>query len=123
MPPRADPFYIALGQRVRSYRDQRNLTQEQLGDRLTPQMTRAAIANIEAGKQRVLATPWFNWQEKLGVTVEDLVAPKSIRACDTRSDQVVNELRNKLRLPSRQVQQLTRQLGVLGALERKRSVR
>ena len=123
MPPRADPFYIALGQRVRKYRDQRKLTQEQLGDRLTPQMTRAAIANIEAGKQRVLAHTLVQLAENLGVTVEDLVAAKPTASATPISDQVVGELRDKLRLPSRQVQQLTRQLGLIGALERKRSVR
>ena len=123
MPPRVDPFYIALGQRVRKYRDQRKLTQEQLGDRLTPQMTRAGIANIEAGKQRVLAHTLVQLAVKLGVTVEDLVSAKPTASATPISEQVVSELRDKLRLPSRQVQQLTRQLGLIGALERKRSVR
>lgn len=50
-----DPFYRELGQRVRGFRAKRGLTQDNLGKMLTPQVTRAAIANVENGKQRVLA--------------------------------------------------------------------
>ena len=48
-------FYEALGHQLRNRRRELRLTQEQLGSRLRPPVTRASIANIEAGKQGVLA--------------------------------------------------------------------
>jgi transcriptional regulator with XRE-family HTH domain len=49
-----EPFYEDLGRRVQTYRNRIRLSQESLGSALEPRVTRASIANIEAGKQRVL---------------------------------------------------------------------
>ncbi|MGB7202173.1 MAG: helix-turn-helix transcriptional regulator [Pyrinomonadaceae bacterium] len=48
-------FYAILGNLIQEERNKLNLSQSILGSRLEPKMTRASIANIEAGKQRVLA--------------------------------------------------------------------
>lgn len=48
-------FYAVLGNTVQTERLKLNMSQADLGERLRPKMTRASVANIEAGKQRVLA--------------------------------------------------------------------
>src|SRR6266850_4220472 len=53
--PADDLFYRELGRRIRALRTEHGLTQAGLGLRLEPPVTRAAIANVENGKQRVLA--------------------------------------------------------------------
>ncbi len=50
---RREPFYGHFGARVRQQRQYAGLTQEQLGAALSPPQTRASVANIEAGLQRV----------------------------------------------------------------------
>ena len=48
-----DIFYIILGVRIESIRIERAITQEGLGQMVG--LTRSSIANIEAGRQRILA--------------------------------------------------------------------
>jgi transcriptional regulator with XRE-family HTH domain len=50
-----EPFYVEVGRRIQKLRNTRQLSQEALGLKLDPAVTRASIANIEAGKQRILA--------------------------------------------------------------------
>lgn len=45
-------LYRLFGDRVRELRENRNVTQEELGRRV--QLSRASITNIEKGRQRVL---------------------------------------------------------------------
>ena len=47
-------FYRQLGARVRERRQQRGLTQSDVAARVVPPVTRASIANLELGQQRVL---------------------------------------------------------------------
>jgi transcriptional regulator with XRE-family HTH domain len=68
-----EPFYAELGRRINSARTSLSLTQGALGSRLKPPLTRAAIANIETGKQRVLAHTLADLAIKLGVGLQDLV--------------------------------------------------
>lgn len=49
-----EPYYQRLGRRIRQAREDAGLTQAGLAELLDPPLTRAAIANIESGKQRVL---------------------------------------------------------------------
>jgi transcriptional regulator with XRE-family HTH domain len=48
-------FYRELGARVRGQRTRRGLTQQALGERLSPKKTRAGVCNIEKGSHRVAA--------------------------------------------------------------------
>lgn len=48
--------FAFVGQRVRELRRERNLTQEQLGTRVRPRMSRQAIGAIEAGGNTDLKT-------------------------------------------------------------------
>lgn len=47
-------FYRQLGARIRQCRLQRGLTQHDVAGRVVPPVTRASIANLELGQQRVL---------------------------------------------------------------------
>jgi transcriptional regulator with XRE-family HTH domain len=67
-----EPFYKELGRRVRDQRSKRGLTQDDLANRISPSVTRAAIANIEGGKQRVLCHTLWQLAQALGVTPLDL---------------------------------------------------
>ena len=69
-------FYAALGRRIQAQRRGR-LTQEQLAARLDPPLTRAAIANIEAGKQGVLVYTLVQIATHLGVLAADLLPSDS----------------------------------------------
>src|SRR6266542_4101181 len=73
-----DEFYRALGIAVRRRRKELGLTQEELGERLVPPMTRASIANIEGGKQRVLAHTLVELAAVLKSGVNDLVTTNAM---------------------------------------------
>jgi transcriptional regulator with XRE-family HTH domain len=68
-----EPFYEELGKRLQGFRKLANLTQADLGGRLHPPLTRASMANIENGKQRVLAHTAVELAEVLDVGVEQLL--------------------------------------------------
>jgi len=53
VPRDIEPVYERLGALVRNHRSRLDMSQEQLGRSLEPTMTRASVANIEAGRQRV----------------------------------------------------------------------
>lgn len=82
-----EPAYAAFGRRVAQLRSRAGLTQGELGERLAPPVTRASIANLEQGKQRVylhtvlqialvLHTPVTDLLDGIGIElgVEDRVA-------------------------------------------------
>lgn len=68
-----EPFYIALGLRLRAIRSAQGKTQEELAKSVIPPMTRAAIANMEGGKQRVRAHTLWELAKALDVTPLELV--------------------------------------------------
>ena len=52
---KVEPFYTEVGQRIQKLRNGKKLSQTALGLLLSPKVTRASIANIETGNQRILA--------------------------------------------------------------------
>ena len=115
MPAGADPFYIRLGQQVQRLRKQRGLTQEQLGARLVPQVTRASIANIESGKQRVLAHTLAQIAEALEIAIDELVKERSVLLDATALQELEAELQQRLgakNLPRESLESLSRKLGL-----------
>lgn len=52
--PAIEPFYPELGRRIQAARTRLGWPQAELARRMSPPLTRASIANIESGKQRVL---------------------------------------------------------------------
>jgi len=111
----ADPFYISLGQQIQQLRKQRGLTQEQLGVRLVPQVTRASIANIESGKQRLLAHTLAQIAEALEVKVNELIRERSVPLDEEGKQQLEAELQVRLagkKLPRESLESLSRKLGL-----------
>ncbi|ODS57845.1 MAG: hypothetical protein ABS36_05235 [Acidobacteria bacterium SCN 69-37] len=91
-----DPFYRELGQRVRGFRAKCGLTQDSLGKMLNPQVTRAAIANVENGKQRVLAHTVAQLAQVLDVEVGLLLPIPDQAEPDVKPKALEQELMKKL---------------------------
>ena len=88
---RLEEFYRLLGKRIHDRRSELGVTQEQLGRRLQPPMSRASVANIEAGKQRVLAHTFVALAAALETSLDSLVAAPASADAD-----IERELRGKL---------------------------
>jgi len=73
MPTKAqvDDFYTSLGGRVQRGRKRANLSQAELAERLG--LTRASIANLEAGRQRPSALHAAILADVLDVPLQDLL--------------------------------------------------
>ncbi len=115
MKTKPEEFYVLLGNRVRTFRQQKGLTQEQLGNRLTPTMTRASVANIETGKQRVLAHTLVQLSGALDVSLDDLTRAEPLPVSAEVSEQVNVVLRKRLRLSQAQAQRFTESLGLVNS--------
>jgi transcriptional regulator with XRE-family HTH domain len=101
-----EPFYRDFGQRVRDLRVAKHMTQERLGDLLRPRMTRASIANIEAGKQRSLVHTLPQLAAALDCSLEALVPRQK-----QESDPVKDQLAEKLNLTPGQIDSLISEMG------------
>lgn len=112
MAEQIEPFYKDLGRQIRLLRAKREMTQEDLAERVVPRVTRAAIANIEGGKQRVLAHMLWQLADALGVTPPDLAPTTNVRQKDIRlpSTDLQGELANKLGLPKNRARKMMSQL-------------
>lgn len=105
----AGSFYATLGRRIQAHRRGR-LTQEQLASRLEPPLTRAAIANIEGGKQGVLVYTLIQIASHLGVPPADLLPADTVaRELPMSSEQLENEL-VKASVPPEASKRLTKSL-------------
>ena len=103
-----EPFYAAFGALVREHRSGRGLTQAVLGARLVPPVTRASVANLEAGKQRVLLDTALQLASLLEVPITDLLPPRGPAG---PWEALVDELTAKLDLSPKQVERLLTQVG------------
>ncbi len=101
----SERFYRTLGATIRRRRDALELTQAALGARLNPPMTRASIANIEAGKQRVLAHTLVDIASTLTMKLDDLVASTDVGAAE-----LVEELRHASGIDERTAAALTEKI-------------
>lgn len=72
MPP--EPVYILIGKRIETVRVERRITQGELARRID--RTRAAISNMELGRQRIPMHVLMRVAEVLGVPVTDLLPGK-----------------------------------------------
>lgn len=68
-----EPFYEDIGRKIQALRNRSGLSQESLGSALRPRVTRASIANIEAGKQRILTHTLVQLAVALDVEVSTLL--------------------------------------------------
>jgi len=82
-----ESVYRQLGARVRAGRRDRGLTQDDVAARLSPPVTRASIANLELGQQRVLVHTLVQLAHILDVPAAELLSgpvdePASWRAVE-----------------------------------------
>ena len=82
------------------------MTQQALADALSPPATRASIANVEAGKQRVLAHTLVQLASALGTSVSDLLPVSE----EPRPDVIRDELQQKLQLPNKDFRRIAAKL-------------
>ena len=92
-------IYPLIGMRIQQLRARGQFTQEQLGARLDPPVTRASIANIETGKQRLLVHTLLQVAHTLDVPAEELLPGQSSTVASTVAA-IEAELLRKLDLPS-----------------------
>ena len=85
------------------------MTQEKLGGLLDPTVTRASIANIESGKQRVMAHTLAQLAEVLQSDVRDLI-PAQTKREQFATNRVEIELAQKLPLSNKDLKKLTAQI-------------
>ena len=111
MKPADDLFYRGLGQRIRTFRTQQGLTQAALGLRLNPPVTRAAIANVENGKQRVLAHTLVQLAKILRVETHGLLPTLlSPRSASAQQQDLKRELKQKLLVSPAVIKRLLTQI-------------
>ena len=110
MPPAIEPIYADLGRRIQRRRLERRMTQEQLGAQLVPPVTRASIANIETGKQRVLVHTLIRVAELFEVELAGLLPGQGSSQVAASPATIQRELQRKLELPRRAVKALAKQL-------------
>jgi transcriptional regulator with XRE-family HTH domain len=107
--PSIEGFYEQLGATVRRCRLERGLTQGDLASRLVPAVTRASIANLELGRQRVLAHTVAQLSEILNVPVTELFGPSPSETGDWTA--VTAALQSALHLSKARAARLIRRLG------------
>lgn len=105
MAKKIEAFYEVLGSNIQGARDRLKMTQAQLGLSLVPPSTRASIANIENGKQRVLVHTLVQLSKTLKTEVEKLI-PSEEPAAPPNSSDVESELKRKLNLGAPQLKKL-----------------
>jgi transcriptional regulator with XRE-family HTH domain len=106
MANKIEPFYEVLGSKIQETREARKMTQAQLGLRLSPPSTRASIANIENGKQRVLVHTFVQLAIALAVDFQDLMPAIEPSVQTASPKDVERELRRKLNLAAPQLKKL-----------------
>lgn len=91
-PEKQKTLYAAIGKLIRARRQQLGLTQERLANLLT--MSRASVANIENGRQKLLVHTLFNFAGVLQVDAADLLpqvrSSEAIKNLDALDETVRN---------------------------------
>lgn len=64
-------FYVRFGQRVRQFREQKGLTQEDLARKVP--MDRGYLSDVETGKRRVSLSLAYQIAQSLGQSLDDLL--------------------------------------------------
>lgn len=103
-----EPVYKHFGALVRSHRSRRGMSQEALGATLVPKMTRASIANIEAGSQRVFLHTALRLAEVLQIALAEALSGEGPRPADSAT--LASELKDKLPVSSTRARSLARKV-------------
>jgi DNA-binding XRE family transcriptional regulator len=106
-----DPFYEAVGKHIHGFRVTRGLTQGELGLRLGPPVTRASIANLENGRQRLLLHTAVQIAQILGCDLRDLL-PACASASEPRVQSDMAQELKKHKVPKHAQTRISRQFMV-----------
>jgi transcriptional regulator with XRE-family HTH domain len=106
VPTPTEPIYRTIGREIARRRELLQLTQAELGEQISPSLTRAAISNIEAGRQRLLVHVMLEISRVLKVDPAELLRTRSTIP---NVSKVEEELR-RLSIGSREIARLTRLL-------------
>jgi len=88
-------------------RASRGMTQELLGRSLMPPMTRASVANIESGKQRILLHTLLQISGVLNVPINEFISAQADPAQNQNSgSDLEHELAKELDVPKRVLKRL-----------------
>ncbi|MCM3006705.1 helix-turn-helix domain-containing protein [Priestia koreensis] len=68
-------LYEIIGLKIRNYRDNKKMSQTDLGEKVG--LTRSSVANIESGRQKVQIDTLYNLAQILEVDIQDLL-PKLV---------------------------------------------
>lgn len=107
VPVTIEPFYKDIGRKIQARRTGLRMSQESLGLLLKPPVTRASIANIEAGKQRILAHTLVQLGHALGIEISALI-PHTSNNATTPASQVEAKLAEH-NIPSKTIRRLSAQ--------------
>jgi len=116
-----EPFYAELGRLIQTKRNENGMSQEYLAQQLEPKVTRASIANIEAGKQRVLTHTLVQLSKALSIDLTQLIpsyAPNQLPAKQSSTNNVKSELTRKLDLPSKEYKKIMAQINTIARQEK-----
>lgn len=108
MTRRIEPVYEWFGALIRSHRNDLEMSQETLGASLEPRMTRASIANIEAGSQRVFLHTALRLAEILKIELAEALAAQGPRPADSKT--LAAELADKLPVSGKRARSIARKL-------------
>jgi transcriptional regulator with XRE-family HTH domain len=101
-----EPFYVVLGPKIQKARERKKMTQAQLGRCLNPPTTRASIANIENGKQRVLAHTFVQLARAMDIKIQELMPANEPAGEAASPKSVARELKRKLNLAAPELKKL-----------------
>lgn len=74
-----EPVYPEIGRRIEHLRLERRISQAELGRRLRHPLTRAAVSNMEGGRQRILVHVLLEIAEVLRVEPSRLFSVHAVR--------------------------------------------
>jgi transcriptional regulator with XRE-family HTH domain len=93
-----EPFYLELGHLIGEIRTKKKLSKAALGRRLQTKLSRASVANIESGKQRVLVHTLVEIANALEVELSELVPiQKQKKATSQEKPVPIEEIVGQLR--------------------------
>lgn len=97
--------YKSIGRQIARFRESRDLTQGELGEQISPKLTRAAISNIEAGRQRLLVHTLIEIARVLQVAPQELLPSSTPPSTEGLERELA-----ALGLPKRTVAKLAREV-------------
>lgn len=78
-------FKIVMGNRVKMFREQRNMSQEELAIKLN-YSSKTSISKIESGEARIPTSKIFDFADALGVSVDDLLMSTTLETSEVKDN-------------------------------------